>query len=209
MSQTCHLCLQWLEKPHGDLHPKESLLAQGFGSAKRQKEFLAARSAARQGFSQLGFLPLPVGKGPKGEPLWPPGVVASLAHDDALAACLIAKRGSGLVSLGLDFEPLHRQVSPGVYKTIYAPTELERLTALGDWALRAGFCAKEAIFKCLSPRTGVYLGFLDAQLVSLSAQSFVATLSPGEPYPGLPAQVQGQLWQQEGRIFAALGLKGP
>jgi len=206
LSQTCQIFLQPLAGAMAAVHPKELILAKGFGSAKRQREFLVARSAARLGIAEMGFLPLPVGKGPKGEPLWPPGVVASLAHDEGWAGCLIAKRGSGLVALGLDFEPLNREVSKGVYQTIYSPAEAQQLEALGDWALRAGFCAKEAIFKCLYPLFGAYLGFLDAQLAFLDHQTFVAKLSQPSGAPEIPAQVTGQLWRQEDRIFAALGL---
>src|ERR1700749_3483079 len=48
--------------------------------AKRRNEFITVRYCARIALGELGFPPVPILKGEKGEPCWPAGVVGSLTN---------------------------------------------------------------------------------------------------------------------------------
>lgn len=189
----------------GPVHRAERALCEPWGSNKRQQEFLSGRSAAHRALGALGFPFLPIGKGPRGEPLWPPGAIASLAHDAKGAACLAARRPTKLLALGLDFEPTDRQISPAALETVFS---LEERALLPDRQKQvAAFCAKEALFKCLFPLTKVWFGFSEARLVEISEKNFAFELV-GELWPGkkLNQPVRGQFAFSPGRQVALLGL---
>ena len=48
--------------------------------AKRRNEFITVRHCAGLALGELGFPPVPILKGDKGEPCWPDGAVGSLTH---------------------------------------------------------------------------------------------------------------------------------
>ena len=187
------------------LHPQEQAIARNFGSQKRQEEFALARQAARQAMEALGYPPLPVGKGPRGEPLWPLGQVASLAHNQGAAVCVLAKRTSSLIGLGIDLEPVGRTLSGGAISSVF--NQAERSLLKTDQDALVAFAAKEAVFKCLYPLSGVWFGFAGAELINLEKGHFQMNLK-AEVWPGkLPSQpLRGHWWQAQQRIFALVGL---
>ncbi len=64
----------------------------------------AARVVARRLLAQLGYPDTQVPKGPGGEPVWPAGVVGSLAHDDKIAVAAVGLQ-CDFASIGIDVEP--------------------------------------------------------------------------------------------------------
>src|ERR1700722_20336781 len=64
----------------------------------------AARIVARTLLRQLGVPPCSIPKDDKGAPVWPSGVVGSLAHADDIAVAAVALESNGL-SIGIDIEP--------------------------------------------------------------------------------------------------------
>src|SRR5206468_2602657 len=64
----------------------------------------AARIVARQLMSRLGQAPQPVPKSTAGMPVWPGGLVGSLAHDAKIAVAVMARRDEFL-GVGIDIEP--------------------------------------------------------------------------------------------------------
>lgn len=144
------------------LPEEEPLIAKSV--AKRRNEFIAARHCARIALAEIGYPPVPILKGDKGEPQWPDGVVGSLTHCTGYRAAVVARRRD-VRSLGIDAEP-HDVLPDGVLTAISLPAERHELTALPaglHWD-RVLFCAKEATYKAWFPLTRRWLGFEDAHI---------------------------------------------
>ncbi|WP_244978886.1 hypothetical protein [Bradyrhizobium pachyrhizi] len=80
------------------------VMSMGRAVAKVRRESGAARAAARTLLGQLGFPPMAIPKTRSGVPIWPTGVVGSLAHHDTVAAAAIAGTKK-IAALGIDIEP--------------------------------------------------------------------------------------------------------
>jgi 4'-phosphopantetheinyl transferase EntD len=149
-----------------DLAPlpeEEPLIAKSV--AKRRNEFITVRYCARQALAELGFAPVPILKGDKGEPCWPDGVVGSLTHTEGFRGAAVATRDV-VRSVGIDAEP-HDVLPNGVLDAISLPAERAEISALPaglHWD-RILFCAKEATYKAWYPLTQRWLGFEDAHIV--------------------------------------------
>lgn len=147
---------------------------------KRREEFAGGRGCARNALAELGLRDPSIPMGPKGEPIWPPGIVGSITHCEGLRACAVA-RSSDLLSLGIDAEPNLALPSGVPIADIALPAEISRLdrAAKGDgraihWD-RLLFCMKEAVFKAWFPLTKRWLGFEDAAIaLDASRRSFRA-----------------------------------
>ncbi len=133
--------------------------------AKRRNEFITARHCARVALRQLGVQAVPIGKGEKGEPCWPDGIVGSLTHCQGFRAAVVGRQPA-VRSVGIDAEP-HDVLPDGVLDAVTVAEERHELTALPDdlhWD-RILFCAKEATYKAWFPLTRRWLGFEDAHVV--------------------------------------------
>src|SRR5712691_1983212 len=64
----------------------------------------AARIVARELLTRLGLPACALPKGPSGAPIWPAGVVGSLAHDARLALAAVGM-SHDVGALGIDVEP--------------------------------------------------------------------------------------------------------
>jgi len=177
-----------------------------FGSDKRIQEFTTGRAACRLALIRSDLLPAPIGKGEQGEPLWPPSAVGSLAHDNGLAACLVAERGKQVRSLGLDFELLSRGLSPKLYSSLFSEQEVQLFSKDFSWKPLAGFCIKEAIYKCLFPITREFIRFDQVQVTSLDKTQFSANYTSSSGNQGQIQKIKGVIHFGQGRIFAAAGV---
>src|SRR6201994_2037467 len=112
--------------------------------AKRRNEFSTVLYCARIALGELGFPPVPILKGDKGEPCWPDGVVGSLTHCEGFRGAVVGRRAE-VRSVGIDAEP-HGVLPKGVLDAVSLPaerTELGSLPSSLHWD-RILFCAKEA-----------------------------------------------------------------
>ena len=159
-----------------ELFPEEER-ALGNAVEKRRREFVTGRACAREALAGLGFPDSPVGSGPKGEPLWPPGDRRQHHHCEGYRACAVALSSSTL-TLGIDAErnaPLPERVWEEVAHG--RERELRDGDSGGAPHLDAVlFSAKEAIFKAWYPLTRHWLGFGDADLSIERSGSFTARL---------------------------------
>ena len=169
------------------VHPDE---ADAYPEAvdKRREEFRLGRAAAHQAIAALcGRSDQPIGRGARGQPLWPAGLVGSISHCRGLALAAVARREhSG--GLGVDVERRDRRVTPDVARLVASEAE-QAWIAAADPALRLKllFSAKESIFKALYPLAEVYLGYKDAELAwDDGAGRFSVTLLV-DAAPGWPA----------------------
>ncbi len=110
--------------------------------------------------AQLGHEAVPVPVGPGRAPVWPPGIIGSISHTDDIAIAAVG-RASDLCSLGIDVEsadPLERDL----LKLVCREEELAALTANNlqpEVGAKLIFSAKESVYKCLWPLTGMFLEF--------------------------------------------------
>jgi 4'-phosphopantetheinyl transferase EntD len=106
----------------------------------------------------IGDIPRRVGS----PPVWPTEIVGSLAHDSVIAAAIIA--GSFVFGgVGIDVEP-PEPLDSSIVDLVASPQEWCQFHHLsfGDKAI---FSIKEAIFKALYPSDGLFLDFLDVELI--------------------------------------------
>jgi len=151
------------------LFPEEAAqLGQAVDS--RIREFATGRSCARRALQRLGLPQVSILRGPRREPLWPPGTVGSITHCRLYCAAAVARQAE-VLTLGIDAE-VHDRLPPGVAERVLLDEErrwLARAPAGTHWD-RVLFSAKESVYKAWFPLTGKWLGFDEA----------VVTVAPSE-----------------------------
>jgi 4'-phosphopantetheinyl transferase EntD len=155
----------------GDEHAllKEEVPALAASVVKVRRASGAARIVARQLLTQLGYANCALPKGPAGAPVWPAGIVGSLAHDSRVAVAAVGMRAD-VGALGIDVEPAECLPSELLDLVV---TPQERLN-LGDDVYRGRllFVAKEAVYKAVHPLDQTFLEHHDVE-VNLSARKAV------------------------------------
>ena len=180
---------------------------------KRQREYRTVRACARRALAELGLPPVPVLSGPRGEPLWPEGVVGSMTHCDGYRAAAVA-RAAQFRTVGIDAEP-HAALPAGVLDAIALPDELIRVTRDScegnvHWD-RLLFSAKESIFKATYPVSGIALEFSDAEVTfvrptdALDRGEFDVRLTRPVPMP--PSPLRGGWLVRDGLVLTVLIIK--
>jgi 4'-phosphopantetheinyl transferase EntD len=184
-----------------ELFPEEER-ALGNAVEKRRREFMTGRACAREALAGLGLPDSPVGSGPKGEPLWPPGIVGSITHCEGYRACAVAL-SSSMLTLGIDAErnaPLRK----GVWEEVAHGRERELQGADaggGDHLDAVLFSAKEATFKAWYPLARRWLDFGDAELSIDDSGAFTARLLvPGPEVSGEPLTDLAGRWAADREV---------
>ncbi|HEX7029125.1 MAG TPA: 4'-phosphopantetheinyl transferase superfamily protein [Gammaproteobacteria bacterium] len=147
---------------------------------RRVMEFTAGRACAHAVLGELGLAGVPVGMGPRREPLWPSGTVGSISHAAGFCVAAAGTRDH-MAGLGVDIECA--SALPETLTDLVC-TPAERRWCEGQSGLSAGllakfvFSAKEAVFKCLYPVFGEELDFMDVTLeLDMQAGRFIARVS--------------------------------
>ena len=155
----------------GDEHAllKEEVPALAASVVKVRRASGAARIVARQLLTQLGYANCALPKGPAGAPVWPAGIVGSLAHDSRVAVAAVGMRAD-VGALGIDVEPAECLPSELLDLVV---TPQERLN-LGDDVYRGRLLlvAKEAVYKAIHPLDQTFLEHHDVE-VNLSERKAV------------------------------------
>lgn len=129
---------------------------------RRQREFASGRRAAHEALSMMGAKPTAVGSASK-KPLWPSGIVGSIAHSRSLVAAVVCEEAE-LAGIGVDVV-LRKSVSQKVAQRISLPAEQGGLSAFDhDDRGSVIFGMKEAIYKAANPVTDEYLGFKEVRV---------------------------------------------
>ena len=140
---------------------------------KRKLEFRAGRACARRAIERIGFTVAAgaLARDADGVPVWPDGVVGSIAHAGRLATAAVA-RASEAFGLGVDVEAvMSEQVAADIAGLIASDeesvlvTETLRLARLETLTLV--FSIKESVFKALYPPTRRHFDYLDCAVVGL------------------------------------------
>ncbi|MFD9407329.1 4'-phosphopantetheinyl transferase [Streptomyces sp. NPDC059989] len=192
------------DPPEAVLYPgEEGMVARAVES--RRREYTTTRHCARVALRDLGYEPVAIPTGEKGEPVWPAGVVGTLTHCPGYRAAALA-RAEDLVSFGIDAEP-HLPLPDGILEAVARPEEQSHLAALKASAPevhwdRLLFSAKESVYKAWFPLARRRLDFVEATLeFDRAARSFHATLHQTGP------EVHGRpLTSMSGRWLVAKGL---
>lgn len=184
------------------LLPEEAALLSPNAVPKRRSEFQAGRSAARTALRHFGVPPLPIGKGDKGQPLWPNGIVGSITHTQDLAIAVVGQ-SSECDGIGIDLE-LEQRFKPELAEAILTRSEMENVKAHGgDWG--AYFSAKEATYKGIFGTIRKVIGFQDVELsINQEDGAFQATaVSSFSPNFPLGNQfLQGHIFRSNGMILS-------
>lgn len=155
-------------------------------SSRRLRGFLAGRLCAEMVLERLGLRDTGVGRGPAGEPAWPPGVIGSIAHTGEVAYAVARRTASG-EGLGIDSESI---VSDG--QTLAALrdeccTAVERRSLFGDAhdALTATivFSAKEALYKAVHRRVQRLVEFSEVEVSAIDRARQTACVGPAPSSP--------------------------
>ncbi|MFB9981411.1 4'-phosphopantetheinyl transferase [Mesorhizobium kowhaii] len=133
----------------------------GRAVAKVRRGSGAARVVARTLLAHLGFPSMPIVKTRSGVPIWPPGIVGSLAHHDTVAAAAIAGT-QRIASLGIDIEP-NEPLPDNLIELIATPNE-QRMYDLRLLKRRDLFVLKEAVYKAYFPLYHQFLEFQDVEI---------------------------------------------
>jgi 4'-phosphopantetheinyl transferase EntD len=194
-----------------ELFPEEAT-ALGQAVEKRRREFVTARACARRALADLGLSPQAIASGPRGEPLWPDGVVGSITHCAGYRGCAVAP-SARLLSLGIDAE-VDEPLPPGLLADVSLPDERRRLETLArerpgvSWD-RLLFSIKESVYKAWYPLARCWLGFEDAGVeIDAADGSFVAhLLVAGPTVHGRPLdRFEGRWLAAEGLLLSAIAL---
>jgi 4'-phosphopantetheinyl transferase EntD len=128
---------------------------------KKRRASGAARIVARELLAQLGcsyLTALP--KSTSGAPIWPQGIVGSLAHDSRFAIAAVGRRHD-VAALGIDIEPA--EGLPFELDLIATPKERLRISSY-RYIGRLLFTAKEAVYKAVHPLDNVFLEHHDVEI---------------------------------------------
>jgi 4'-phosphopantetheinyl transferase EntD len=163
----------WRVISEGDenaLLPGEELPAASVAKVRRASG--AGRIAARALMTRLGYAAQTVCRAPSGAPLWPKGLVGSIAHDDTVAVAALAS-SADFSGLGIDIEPAET-LEPELLDLIARPDERARIKddPLGGRVL---FAAKEAVYKATHPLDGIFLEHHDVEIDLAKLRAVVRT----------------------------------
>jgi 4'-phosphopantetheinyl transferase EntD len=121
----------------------------------------AARIAARELLTRLGHPDCALPKSPSGAPIWPAGVVGSLAHDYRVAVAAVG-HSRDIATLGIDVEPAEA-LPADLLDLVATPQELTKI-ADDPFQGRLLFVAKEAVYKAVYPLDQTFLEHHDVEV---------------------------------------------
>lgn len=147
----------------GDESALLAIEAQYFQKAKLQvrRQSGAARAAARELLSGLGLDGVAIARKPSGAPIWPAGIVGSLAHEERLAMAAVAQ-ATEFAGIGIDIEPADN-LPAELVDVVATPAERSRYDQ-NFLQTRALFATKEAVYKAVHPIDNIFLEFHDIEV---------------------------------------------
>jgi 4'-phosphopantetheinyl transferase EntD len=149
---------------------KESL---SFLTIERRRASGAARHVARKLMNSMGFAELPILRGTDGAPIWPSGIVGSMAHDNRIAVASVGLQRD-LDTVGIDIESVD-PLPPDMLELIATPME-QRAIADNPLGAKLLFVIKEAVYKAVYPLDHKFLDFHD---IDVDLANHLATTMTG------------------------------
>jgi 4'-phosphopantetheinyl transferase EntD len=116
----------------------------------------AGRGLARTLCGQLGVPVTEIPRSSRRYPVWPSGLVGSITHDDEFAAVVVGPSAT-FRGIGIDIEPAE-ELPSGLPNALGTAGELADFSDL-PFGEKVLFSIKEAVFKAVFPRDGIFLEF--------------------------------------------------
>jgi enterobactin synthetase component D len=140
-------------------------------ASARLSGFLAGRYCAARALELAGCRgDVEIAIGPDRAPVWPRGFVGTITHSNRFVLAAAARR-SEVRGVGIDCEALIaeatvEEIAPRLLTPMDRATFERDGAAHLDWRafVTLVFSAKESLYKCLQPLTGVFFDFSDAQV---------------------------------------------
>jgi len=139
----------------------EEMASLSFSGIERCRGSGAARRVARELMASMGLADLPIPRSTFGAPIWPAGVVGSMAHDNRIAVAAVGLRRN-LDAVGIDIEPVEL-LSQDMLELIATPRE-RRTIADNLLGTKLLFAIKEAVYKAAYPLDNEFLDFHDIEV---------------------------------------------
>lgn len=130
----------------------------------------AGRMVARELLLRLGRTQRAIPKSALGMPVWPDGVVGSMAHDAKVAVAAVAERRD-FSSVGIDIEPAE-PLEPDLVDLVATARERQWIGEVPCGG-RLLFSVKEAVYKAVYPLDGTFLDHQDVEVCLTSATAVV------------------------------------
>ena len=144
---------------HSLLHEEEEAFRASVLAVRRASG--AARIVARQLLGTLGLPKMALPRSKRGPPIWPAGIVASLAHDSRYAVAAAGLR-KDFRSIGIDIEPAV-DLPHGLLDLVATPRERAKMQNVANGG-KLLFVAKEATYKALFPIEKRFLEHHDVEI---------------------------------------------
>jgi 4'-phosphopantetheinyl transferase EntD len=162
--------------------PEAEALVVAKAAESRKIDFTLGRVAAREALQKIGCPPTAIPVGTDRAPIWPAGIIGSIAHTRDIAVAVVA-RVEQVLALGVDIEQ-SSAVTEDLWPKLFVSEERAFLQSINE-ASRACFATaifsvKEAFYKFQFPHTNEWLDFQDVGL-SLSIGSTNCTLRTSRP----------------------------
>jgi 4'-phosphopantetheinyl transferase EntD len=172
----------------------------------RRLEFALGRSAARDAFIDADLPPSPVRVGPAGEPVWPDGIVGSIAHCAGLAIAMAGRR-EDWAGIGVDVEPEGRRAAGRTARRICTAAEIRWIEASVDPERRTilVFCSKEAIYKALALTDRTALGFHEVEFAPARSDLLEGRIL-GDVVPSAPRRFEARTLVEDGFVVSCVVL---
>jgi 4'-phosphopantetheinyl transferase EntD len=139
----------------------EEMASLSFPAIERRRSSGAARCVARELMNSMGFAGLPILRSTSCAPIWPAGVVGSMAHDDRIAVAAVGLRRD-LDAVGIDIEPAG-PLPPDMLELIATPKERRSIADNPLWG-KLLFSIKEAVYKAAYLLDHEFLDFYDIEV---------------------------------------------
>jgi 4'-phosphopantetheinyl transferase EntD len=177
----CGVACQVFARPLPVL-PEAEALAVATAAESRRINFTMGRVAAREALEKIGHPPRAIPVGTDRAPIWPAGIIGSIAHTRGVAVAVVA-RVEHVSAIGVDLEQ-SSAVTENLWSELLLSEERSFLQSM-DEAGRARFATaifsvKEAFYKFQFPHTNERLNFQDVRL-SMNLESMNCTLSVNRP----------------------------
>jgi len=154
----------------------------------RKLEFLSGRFHTKQALTALGDIrateTIPIHK--NRSPIWPHGVTGSISHTHIYAGAAVVKTKDAQ-GIGFDIEHVFsKDLKEKIKYLICSPNEWDsiQISEKIDDCLKLTliYSAKEAIYKCLSPITNVFIDFQDVSITELNLISSTFSARLNSPF---------------------------
>ncbi|MCP1845863.1 4'-phosphopantetheinyl transferase EntD [Bradyrhizobium sp. USDA 4524] len=132
---------------------------------KRRDEHSSGRYFARLALDKLGCPSVAILMGSSRQPIWPDGIIGSIAHSDEFALAVVAIKGETYDAIGVDLECIW--ASPDLVHLVLTAQELRRLDVGSSGAARLAtliFSAKESVFKAVNPLVNLMIDFDEIEI---------------------------------------------